>query len=152
MIGQSIININSGGRGRLSGIVAALALLGFILFVLIIGAAYGFSKVFSGRGAYLHVGAIIGTIMVGNVFRIIIMDFIDAHSFDVRSVKKSCVHIVSPDMRIIPFDTYNMFYRGDLEREVLLPIRRELEAAGLSLMPAQDDESTNVGVDLPLQE
>lgn len=32
MIGQSIININSGGRGRLSGIVAALALLSFILF------------------------------------------------------------------------------------------------------------------------
>ena len=32
MIGQSIINIKSGGRGRLSGVVAALALLGFILF------------------------------------------------------------------------------------------------------------------------
>lgn len=32
MIGQSIINIKSGGRGRLSGIVAALALLVFILF------------------------------------------------------------------------------------------------------------------------
>lgn len=32
MIGQSIINIKSGGRGRLSGIVAALALLTFILF------------------------------------------------------------------------------------------------------------------------
>ena len=32
MIGQSIININSGGRGRLSGIMAALALLIFILF------------------------------------------------------------------------------------------------------------------------
>ncbi|MEM9443839.1 MAG: SulP family inorganic anion transporter [Verrucomicrobiota bacterium] len=32
MIGQSIINIKSGGRGRLSGIVAALALLAFILF------------------------------------------------------------------------------------------------------------------------
>lgn len=47
------------------------ALLGLILFVLLIGAAYGFSKVFSGRGAYLHVGAVIGTIMVGNVFRII---------------------------------------------------------------------------------
>ena len=47
------------------------ALLGLILFVLLIAAAYGFSKVFSGRGAYLHVGAIIGTIMVGNVFRII---------------------------------------------------------------------------------
>lgn len=36
MIGQSIINIKSGGRGRLSGITAALALLGFILF----GASY----------------------------------------------------------------------------------------------------------------
>ncbi len=32
MIGQSLINVNSGGKGRLSGIVAALALLGFILF------------------------------------------------------------------------------------------------------------------------
>uniref|UniRef100_UPI003D815FBF SulP family inorganic anion transporter n=1 Tax=Trichloromonas sp. TaxID=3069249 RepID=UPI003D815FBF len=32
MIGQSIININSGGRGRLSGITAALCLLGFIVF------------------------------------------------------------------------------------------------------------------------
>ena len=32
MIGQSIININSGGRGRLSGIVAALTLLVFILW------------------------------------------------------------------------------------------------------------------------
>ena len=32
MIGQSMININSGGRGRLSGITAALVLLCFILF------------------------------------------------------------------------------------------------------------------------
>ncbi|MCG8565377.1 MAG: SulP family inorganic anion transporter [Desulfobacterales bacterium] len=32
MIGQSIINVNAGGRGRLSGIVAACTLLGFILF------------------------------------------------------------------------------------------------------------------------
>ncbi|MGC6526153.1 MAG: SulP family inorganic anion transporter [Flavobacteriaceae bacterium] len=32
MIGQSIINIKGGGRGRLSGIVAAVALLAFILF------------------------------------------------------------------------------------------------------------------------
>ena len=32
MIGQSMINVNSGGRGRASGITAAIALLGFILF------------------------------------------------------------------------------------------------------------------------
>jgi uncharacterized radical SAM superfamily Fe-S cluster-containing enzyme len=31
-------------------------------------------------------------------------------------VKKSCVHIVHPDGRIIPFDTYNMFYREGRER------------------------------------
>jgi uncharacterized membrane protein len=46
--------------------------LGLVLFVLIIAACFGFSQVFSGRGAYLHTGAIIGTIMVGNVFRVII--------------------------------------------------------------------------------
>ncbi|MBA1200908.1 urate hydroxylase PuuD [Pseudomonas capeferrum] len=46
-------------------------LLGGVLFVLIIAACYGFSQIFSGRGAYLHTGAIMGTIMVGNVFRII---------------------------------------------------------------------------------
>lgn len=32
MIGQSIINVNSGGKGRLSGIVASITLLIFILF------------------------------------------------------------------------------------------------------------------------
>lgn len=32
MIGQSIINVNSGGRGRLSGTIAAIALLCFVLF------------------------------------------------------------------------------------------------------------------------
>ncbi|WP_374439736.1 urate hydroxylase PuuD [Pseudomonas panipatensis] len=47
------------------------ALLGVILFALLVLAAFLLSQVFSGRGAYLHVGAIIGTIMVGNVFRVI---------------------------------------------------------------------------------
>ncbi len=61
-----------------------------------------------------------------NLFRVIIMQFIDAHAFDVRSVKKSCVHIVHPeDGRMIPFDTYNMFYRDDLEQRVLAPLRAE---------------------------
>lgn len=47
----------------------------------------------------------------GNLFRIIIMNFMDAHDFDVRAVKKSCVHIVSDKMKIIPFETMNLFYR-----------------------------------------
>lgn len=63
-----------------------------------------------------------------NVFRVIIMQFIDAWAFDVRSIKKTCVHIAHPDgQRIIPFDTYNLFYRDDLERTVLQPLRRERE-------------------------
>ncbi len=63
-----------------------------------------------------------------NIFRIIIMQFIDAHSFDVRSVKKTCVHIVHPDGRLIPFDTYNLFYRDGLEAERLAPLRGKVEA------------------------
>ncbi|MWV14132.1 hypothetical protein F3I62_18690 [Pseudomonas sp. R-28-1W-6] len=46
-------------------------LLGSVLFVLLVAAAWGYSQLFSGRGAYLHVGALIGTIMVGNVLRTI---------------------------------------------------------------------------------
>ena len=33
MIGQSLINVNSGGRGRLSGVVAAVMLLAFVLLL-----------------------------------------------------------------------------------------------------------------------
>ena len=62
-----------------------------------------------------------------NIFRIIIMQFIDAWSFDVRSVKKTCVHIVHPDGRLIPFDTYNLFYRDGLEQTRLEPLRRMQE-------------------------
>ncbi|MDF0552444.1 hypothetical protein [Kamptonema sp. UHCC 0994] len=46
-----------------------------------------------------------------NVFRVLIVQFLDPFNFDVRSVKRSCIHIVHPDGRIIPFDTFNMFYR-----------------------------------------
>ena len=63
-----------------------------------------------------------------NLFRVIILEFLDAHSFDVRSVRKSCVHIVHPDAkRIIPFDTYNLFYRDELERTRLAALRAKRE-------------------------
>lgn len=45
------------------------ALIGFIIAV---GFAWFYTHVFSGRGAYIHFGAMIGTLMVGNVFFIII--------------------------------------------------------------------------------
>jgi len=55
------------------------------------------------------------SIRYDNVFRVIIMQFLDAYNIDLRSVKKSCVHIAHPDGRIIPFDTYNLFYRNGQE-------------------------------------
>lgn len=60
-----------------------------------------------------------------NLFRVIIMQFIDAHNFDVRAIKKSCVHIVNKDNKIIPFETMNLLYRDD-KVEVLNKIRAEL--------------------------
>lgn len=61
-----------------------------------------------------------------NVFRLLILEFIDAHNFDLRSIRKTCVHIVHPDaQRVIPFDTYNLLYRDDLEEKILAPLRAQ---------------------------
>ncbi|WDE01362.1 urate hydroxylase PuuD [Thalassomonas actiniarum] len=43
-------------------------LLGILLLALATALSYGLTQVFSARGAYIHMGAIIGTIMAGNVF------------------------------------------------------------------------------------
>ena len=59
-----------------------------------------------------------------NLFRVIIMQFIDAYNFDVRSIKKSCVHIVNKDYKIIPFETMNLFYRDD-KKEYLEKLKTE---------------------------
>ncbi|MBY0240958.1 MAG: urate hydroxylase PuuD [Burkholderiaceae bacterium] len=48
------------------------AALGSVLFVLIVAAAYVLTHTLSGRAAYIHVGAMIGTMMVGNVLFVII--------------------------------------------------------------------------------
>ena len=68
-----------------------------------------------------------------NVFRVLIVQFIDAYDFDLRSIRKTCVHIVHPDgKRVIPFDTYNLFYRDELEEQVLTPLRRERESVTIA--------------------
>ncbi|MFT6772148.1 MAG: putative membrane protein, partial [Congregibacter sp.] len=55
--------------------VSPLAKNGWLLAAVLLifggGLAWGLSQFFSGRGAYIHFGAIIGTIMVGNVFQVI---------------------------------------------------------------------------------
>jgi uncharacterized membrane protein len=47
-------------------------LLGGIIYVLLVASAYGLFHIFGARAAYIHVGSIIGTIMVANVLVIII--------------------------------------------------------------------------------
>lgn len=47
-------------------------LLALCVFLLILGADFLFTHIYSGRGAFIHVGAFIGTIMAVNVFGIII--------------------------------------------------------------------------------
>ncbi len=62
-----------------------------------------------------------------NIFRVLIVQFIDAQSFDLRSIRKTCIHIAHPDgLRLIPFDTYNIFYRDELETTRLQPLREML--------------------------
>ena len=56
-------------RSPLGDHEVALALIGYMFLVAL---TYGFAHVFSGRGAFTQIGALIGTIMVANVFVIII--------------------------------------------------------------------------------
>lgn len=49
-----------------------------------------------------------------NVFRIVIMAFMDKYDFDLGSVKRSCTHFVEPNGKIYPFDTWNLFYRAQV--------------------------------------
>lgn len=71
------------------------------------------------------------------VFRVLIMAFMDAHNFDVRAMKKSCVHIAQPDGRIVPFEAFNLLYRD--ERRAVLEQRRR-EAAAMFAPSKVDDQ------------
>jgi hypothetical protein len=60
-----------------------------------------------------------------NIFRIAIVEFLDAYNFCLGRVKRSCVHFVTPAGQIIPFDTYNLFYRDEAARKRLAVSRDE---------------------------
>jgi len=80
------------------------------------------------------------TLGYDNLFRIIIMRFIDAYDFDVRAIKKSCVHIVSmEDDKIIPFETMNLFYRDPAKRAYLEQLRNPDLSNGAKLQMAKSN-------------
>ena len=70
-----------------------------------------------------------------SVFRVLIMAFMDAVNFDVRAMKKSCVHIAQPDGRIVPFESFNLLYRDD-RRRTLDERRAEFARSFGGAMPA----------------
>lgn len=46
-----------------------------------------------------------------NTFRVSVHSFIDAYNFDMKSMQKECIHIITPDLKRIPFSAYNMIHR-----------------------------------------
>ncbi|HEV2561684.1 MAG TPA: radical SAM protein [Rhizomicrobium sp.] len=55
------------------------------------------------------------------VFRVVIVQFLDRFNFCVGAVKRSCIHFVTPEGKIIPFDTYNLFYREGIDPKLREP-------------------------------
>lgn len=47
-----------------------------------------------------------------NLFRISVSSFVDVYNFDLKSAQRECVHVVTRDLRRIPFSAYNMFHRS----------------------------------------
>jgi hypothetical protein len=46
------------------------------------------------------------------VFRVTVIQFLDRFNFCLTGVKRSCIHFVTGDGRIIPFDTFNLLHRA----------------------------------------
>jgi uncharacterized radical SAM superfamily Fe-S cluster-containing enzyme len=46
-----------------------------------------------------------------NTFRISVSSFLDAYNFDMKSMQKECVHVITKDLRKIPFSAYNIIHR-----------------------------------------
>ena len=51
-----------------------------------------------------------------NTFRITISSFVDRYNFDTKSMQKECAHIVTEDLKRIPFSSYNMIYRDRYQK------------------------------------
>ena len=46
-----------------------------------------------------------------NTFRVSVSSFLDAYNFDMKSMQKECVHVITKDLRKIPFSAYNIIHR-----------------------------------------
>ncbi|MFZ4580314.1 MAG: radical SAM protein [Myxococcota bacterium] len=69
----------------------------------------------------------LGPLTYENVFRLMIIQFMDAASLELRAVQRSCIHIIHPDGRLVPFDTFNVLHRPGNETA----LAGALEASGI---------------------
>jgi uncharacterized membrane protein len=82
------------------------------VLALILAASYGFTHVFSGRGALIHVGAFIGTMMAANVFAVIIPNQ--------RKITESLLKGEPPDPRLGAIGKQRSLHNTYLTLPVLL--------------------------------
>lgn len=65
-----------------------------------------------------------------NFFRITVTSFLDRYNFDMKSMKKECVHVLTPDLRKMPFSAYNMLHRKAYETDISGDALADLLTAG----------------------
>ncbi|MBP6285940.1 MAG: urate hydroxylase PuuD [Ferruginibacter sp.] len=75
-------------------------------FVALVGFAYFYSHVFSGRAAYIHFGALVGSIMVANVFFVII----PAQKAMVRAAKRGLPPDPQPGKNALNRSLHNNYF------------------------------------------
>jgi len=106
-----------------------------VLFGLVAVLAWGLCQLFSGRGAYIHFGAVLGTIMVANVFFVIIPGqrrMVDAakrgempDSRDGARAKQRSVHntyFTLPVLFVMTSNHYAMTYSHEYNWAILIAI------------------------------
>ena len=118
------------------------ALLGAVIYLLLVAAAWGFQQVFSARAAYIHVGATIGTIMVASVFFVII----PGQRKMVEAVKAANKHgtIVSYDLNYRP-SLWKSIGGQKKAREVNREIAKHVDV----MIGNEEDFTASLGFEVP---
>lgn len=47
-----------------------------------------------------------------NTFRLTVTSFVDWHNCDAKALQRECVHVITPDLKRMPFSAYNMLHRA----------------------------------------
>ncbi|MBI3334720.1 radical SAM protein [Candidatus Pacearchaeota archaeon] len=68
------------------------------------------ARLFKEQSFFDAARSFLGPLNIEDTFQVLGIRFSDAYDFDVRVVKRSCVHIAR-EGRVLPFDVQNIFYR-----------------------------------------